>query len=168
MNARPPLRAARGSAWLRSGKRIELYFRLYPQHYRALQLVRIACQLTNAPRARDGGLQRCESRVVGLLSDVMHDGVRCGDLVLPEPRYADEIAFMVWALAFGTRALMNTAVAASQLGISDSYRVLRRSADLWFDALGWRPLTCEWDYERVRWRVHTELFADEWHAAFAA
>jgi hypothetical protein len=63
---------------------------------------------------------------------------------------------------------MGTTVARRQLGIEDGYAVSYETADLLFDALGWYPLSLEWDYAHTRQRVRTELFATEWPAESAA
>ncbi len=149
------------------GEADELFVRLYPQDYRALQVIRVTCQLAHAGRPCRDATHPAESRVVQLLTQVTHDAIRAGDLVLPAPRRPDEVAFTVWALAFGTRALMQTAVASRQLGITDSFRLLRSGTELLFDALGWQPLSTAWDYEHTRQRVHEELFPQETRQASA-
>lgn len=146
----------------------ELFFRLNTQHYRGLQLVRVASQLTQSVRPREDLRRSCESSVVRLLSEIVHEAVAVGDLCLPASRRPDELAFTIWALAFGVRALMDTAVAMSQLRIERGSETLHRSADLLFDSVLWRPLSDEWDYERTRRRVREECFADEWRDAAVA
>ena len=146
----------------------ELFFRLNTQHYRGLQLVRVATQLTQSVRPREELRRTCESNVVRLLSEIVHDAVAVGDLSLPASHRPDELAFTIWALAFGVRALMDTAVAMSQLRIERGSDTLHRSADLLFDSVLWRPLSHQWDYEHTRQRVRTECFADEWRYAAAA
>jgi hypothetical protein len=150
------------------GEADELYCRLYPHHYRALQLVRVASQVGKPAGHSRTTLQHCESRVVAILMSVIQDAVACGDLTLRPPQRSEELAFSVWSLVFGARALMNTAVATSQLGITDGYDVARGMAELLFDELGWRPLSSEWDYARVRHDVRHTLFAAEWPTASVA
>lgn len=142
------------------GEADELFFRLYPHHYRAMQIVRVASQLNGGEARREEPWRHCESRAVALLSRVIRDAVACGDLKLLPPHRPDDLAFSIWALAFGTRALMNTAVATHQLGIHDGYAIARDSASLLLDALGWRPLSSEWNYEGTRIRIRQELFDD--------
>src|SRR5262245_30500265 len=61
----------------------ELFFRLNTQHYRGLQLVRVASQLTQSLRPREDLRRNCESNVVRLISDIVHEAVTVGDLCLP-------------------------------------------------------------------------------------
>jgi hypothetical protein len=138
----------------------ELFFRLHPYHYRALQLIRVASQLVRPPGRRDS-LACCESRRITLLTTIIRDAVSAGDLVLGFERRPEDVAFILWSLAFGTRALMNTLVATSQLGIQDGFETARSFADDLMDALGWEPLARAWDYERTRERVRRELFPEQ-------
>jgi len=146
----------------------ELFFRLHPYHYRALQIVRVASQLGKAGGRRPEATRGCESRVIGVLTEVIQDAVRRSDLALHGPQRPEELAFTVWALVFGTRALMSTAIATRQLGILDGYDTATTAGALMFDALGWAPLSSEWDYEVTRRRVRAEVFAAEWAQTSAA
>ena len=150
------------------GEADELFFRLYPHHYRALQHVRVASQLGRKVQPRRDRLRRCESRVMSLLTGVIRDAITAADLEMATPRSPEALAFSVWALTFGTRALMNTAVASSQLGIEDGFGTVCEVSNLLFDALDWRPLSGEWDYQETRSRIRTELFGREWTDASAA
>jgi hypothetical protein len=150
------------------GEADELFFRLYPQHYRSLQLVRVASQLNESQQAQVEKHCACENQVVGIISAVVHDAVRAGDLALQGGARPGELAFTMWALAFGARALMNSRTAAAQLGVADGGALMRGHVSMLLDAVGWRPLLDEWDYEGTRRRIQQELFAEEWRQAFAA
>jgi hypothetical protein len=139
----------------------ESFFRAHPYHYRALQVVRTAAQLAKAGAEAHGVLRRCETHLTVLLTQVILDAVHEGDLTLRSPQRPEELAFTLWALAFGTRALMDTVVATSLLGISDGFRTSREVADVLLDALGWEPLTSEWDYEKTRQRIREDVFPAE-------
>ena len=144
------------------GEADRLFHRRFPMHYRALQIVRVASQLGPAMHRRQAALERCESVAVALLTDVVYDAVTCGDLRLEGRRRAEESAFAIWALVFGTRALMNTAPAVAQLGIVEADAIVRDSITLLLDALGWKPLSDAWDYDATRRRVRAEVFGREW------
>src|SRR5262245_31893418 len=85
----------------------EIFCTRYPGHHQALQLIRIASQMGGAAEQRDT-LARCESRRMKFVMDVIAAAVHAGDLTLGRERRAEDLAFSLWALAFGTRALMNT------------------------------------------------------------
>jgi hypothetical protein len=143
------------------GEADELYLRLYPHHYRAMQTVRIASQLGRSVPAREDEVEKYEKQVIVLLSDVIAEGLRNGDLWLGRTRGSGELAFMIWALAVGTRSLLDSKVVMWRLGIDDSRRLGQETTDLLLDALGWRPLSDEWDYAATRKRIAQEVFAAE-------
>jgi hypothetical protein len=150
------------------GEADELFYRLHPQHYRALQTIRVAAQLSEVAGPHREVARRCESRMMTLVTGVIRDAIEVGDLPWRQPPNPAELAFSVWALAFGTRALMDTSVARTQLGIQDGHDTAVWIGQLLFDALGWAPLTTEWDYAATRERIRIELFPDEWRAVSAA
>lgn len=144
------------------GEAEELYFRLYPHHYRALQTIRIASQLGRMASSSEDHVYRCESRLISFLMRIILDGLKSGDLALKNHQRPSELAFTLWSLAFGARALMDTGVATHQLGIDDGFRVVRDATELLLDALNWAPLSTEWDYSETRSRVKSLLFSSEW------
>jgi hypothetical protein len=150
------------------GEADEFFFRSYPHHYRALQVVRVAAPLTRATNPSVGPLQRCEKRIVGLLRDIVLAALDSGDLVLHDPRQPDNVAFSVWALVFGTRALMNTPTVTRELCINDAFTVARETMDLLCDGLAWQPLSDRHDYQATRSRVWKEVFAADWPQSPAA
>jgi hypothetical protein len=144
------------------GEAEEIYFRLYPHHYRVLQTVRIAAQLGNVTAGVRNPIQKSESRLISLLMNLILDGLKTGDLRLHDRQRPTELAFTLWSLAFGTRALMDTGVATRQLGINDGFRVARDATTLLLDSLGWAPLSPDWDYGKTREDIRQGLFGKEW------
>jgi hypothetical protein len=140
----------------------ELFFRLYPGHYRALQTIRMVSQLGRPAYKREVPIQRCESRLVRLIMDILIDALRCGDLALRPHRRPEEVAFTLWALAFGTRALMDSRIAYRQLRIEDAIETGRQTMEMLLDSLGWIPLSDSWNYEATRRIVRGSIFAEEW------
>ncbi len=146
------------------GEAEELYFQLFPHHYRALQTIRVASQLGKAVGDQQDPALRCESRLLAIVMSIMKDAMQKGDLHLREGQGPGELAFTLWALSFGTRALMDTRVATRQLGVRDAFLNSRQTTDLLLDALGWRPLNSEWDYASTRRHIRENVFKSEWEA----
>lgn len=143
----------------------ELFARLYPQQDRALQAVRTASQLGQIPPQHAEAISQADNRMVGLLMGIIRDAVRSGDLDLPSSLSPEEMAFSLWALGFGVRALMRTRTAWQQSAIMDNCRVGRESLDMLLDSLGWGPLASEFDYEQTRQQVQHLLSPPGPHAA---
>lgn len=89
--------------------------------------------------------------------NVIRDAVQVGDLPLRSKTSPQELAFVIWALAFGTRALMGTRTAAQSLRIEDGFQVGRRALDLLLDSLSWKPLSPDFDYESTRRQVRETI-----------
>lgn len=136
----------------------DVYFRLHPHHYRALQTVRIASLLGRSVPSREDAVEKCERRLIILLSDVIGDGLKLGDLWLGRTRNPGELAFTVWALAFGTRSLMDTKAAIWRVSAEEGLRLARETTDVLLDAIGWEPFSHEWDYTATREKIAGELF----------
>lgn len=135
------------------GEAEEMYFRRFPHHYRALQTIRVASQLSRIMGDQRDPTNRCESRLLTLLTRVIREAVTEQHLQLKQPMDTGELSFTIWALAFGTRALMDTRVAYCQLGIEDGFRVSREATELLLDAIDWHPVRSEWDYAATRMRI---------------
>ena len=61
----------------------------------------------------------------------------------------------------GVLGLVDYALPAQDLGIDDPIASMRRVVLTQLDALAWRPLSREWDYEATRKRIHEEVFPPE-------
>jgi hypothetical protein len=144
------------------GEAEELYFRLRPHHYRAIQAVRVVSQMGKVGSRREDYCQHCESRLISLLMHILLDGVQSGDLRLRDGQRPEELAFTIWVIAFGARALMDSRVATLQLGVGDGVQIAGDMTTVLLDALGWQPLSTETDYRVLRQRIRSELFAKEW------
>jgi hypothetical protein len=139
----------------------EQFCRLHAQHDLALQSVLIMAQLGQMRSEREDTSRQAEHRLTDLLTDIIRDAIRQGDLPVRAGLNSQELAFTVWALAFGTRALMHTRVATRNLGIEDGLRVGREALHLLLDSLGWRPLSSQWDYEKTRHQARVVPFPKE-------
>ena len=135
------------------GEADELYIRLYPHHYRAIQTLRVASHLGRTVPGREDAFEKSEKRLIVLLSDVISDGLREGDRWLGNTRTAGELALTIWSLAVGTRSLMDSRIGMWWLGLEDSLRLAQTTSDILMDAIGWRPLSDEWDYTATRQRI---------------
>ncbi len=143
----------------------DVYFRLHPHHYRALQTVKIASLLGRSVPNREDAVEKCEKRLIILLSDVIGEGLKVGDLWLGRARSPGELAFTVWALAFGTRSLMDTKAAIWRVSAEEGIRLARETTDVLLDAIGWEPFSHQWDYAVTRERIAEEMLDFEMQEA---
>lgn len=122
----------------------------------------ISSQLGRVAYGKEDPLYRCESRLISLLMNIILAALDNGDLHLRDHQGPSELAFTLWSLAFGARALMDTGVATRQLGIEDGFKAVRNASDLLLDALHWQPVSGACDYASVRAQIRHCLFAGEY------
>lgn len=145
------------------GEAEEIYFRLHPRHYLTQQTLRMASHISQLVRTGENPIGLFDRRLISLLMQITLDALRHGQPLLGIGRRPTEMVFMLWSLASGTRALMGTGVINHQFGIDDAFGIARDASEMLLDALGWAPLTSEWDYDETRRRIREEVFAKEWH-----
>lgn len=139
----------------------ETFCRIYPQHDKILQAIQVSSQLGRPPSNRNDPIHQADTCVLGLVLGVIRDGVASGDLQLPQSLQPEALAFTIWALGFGARALTHTKAAMRQLNMTDGLAAVHEVLDRLMDLLQWQPLSSEWDYSTTRARVREVLFAGE-------
>lgn len=144
------------------GEAEEICFRLNPRHYLAQQTMRMASQIGRLVRTGEDPFSLCDRRLISLLMRITLEELSQGGLRLRTPHRPTELVFTLWSLASGTRALIGTGVINRQLGVNDGFHVARDASGMLLDALGWAPLSHEWNYEETRKRIREELFGKEW------
>jgi hypothetical protein len=144
------------------GEAEEIYFRLHPRHYMTQQTIRMASQIGQLVRTGEDPLGLCDRRLISLLMQITLAAIRESGPQLKSHRRPTELVFTLWSLASGTRALMGTGVMNRQFGAESAFGVARDASEMLLDALGWAPLSHEWNYNETRERVRRELFEKEW------
>lgn len=139
----------------------DIFFDLYPDHIRALQIVRVSSILKKASVERQLALRSVETRNLDLVTGMIRDAISRGDLAVSDGAHPVELAFGLWGMIFGSRAIMTSDIDLDEIGIPDPSGSLRRNLNAMLDGFGWKPLSTEFDYGPVRERVRTELFARE-------
>jgi hypothetical protein len=144
------------------GEAEELYFRMHPRHYMAQQTMRMATQIGRLVRMGEDPFGHSDRCLISLLMRITLEELRGGGLRLRDQHRPTELVFTLWSLASGTRSLIGTGVINRQLGVNNGFNVARDATEMLLDALGWMPLSHEWDYEETRKRIRQELFGKEW------
>jgi hypothetical protein len=141
-----------------------LCIRLFPFHHRSLPVIRLASQPGRAGEDYRNALRRCEQRLLLLIERLVGDAIILGDLTrrgMPDP---EGLARSIWAVAFRARTLVNLAIPEPGGDGEQELRLSTDAADVLLDALGWRPLSSEWDYRATRRRIREVLFAHEYRS----
>jgi AcrR family transcriptional regulator len=106
-----------------------------------------------------------ESEAMQVLTGIIEEAIRRGDLELPSDLRAEALLYVLWSMHLGGFTLQNVNVPLDRLekvrfeGATES---LRWGAGVLLDGLGWRPLSTELDYGPIRRRVRTEVFTEDY------
>jgi AcrR family transcriptional regulator len=143
------------------GESYELRFRLEPQDFALCEHLASPSLRAKIPESRLEQLAEVEARPMQLMSRIIEDGVRAGDLELPRGMTPAHICFGLWALHDGAFKIIGSGIPIEDKGIQEPFQVLREQAKCLMDGLGWRPLSSEHDYESTYERIRQEVFPDE-------
>ncbi len=97
-------------------------------------------------------------------SAVLVEAFESGDLVLPSGLSRREVSSLLKNAVTGTMGVSGFMLAMRDIGlvdVSDSIASMRRIVRAQLDALAWRPLSTEWDYEVTMKRIYEEVFPPE-------
>ncbi|MDF1742718.1 MAG: TetR/AcrR family transcriptional regulator [Gimesia sp.] len=143
------------------GTAAELFVKLYPDHFRVEQTIRLDSIWDKTSEERRQVMSNCERRCIGLVSGVVRDGIASGDLNLNDSATPEEIVFGLWSLSFGGYSIISTSNSLQELGISEPFQMLRHNYSRFLDGIQWKPLSSEVDYDAVFERVSEEVFGNE-------
>jgi AcrR family transcriptional regulator len=149
------------------GLAAELFVLHFPDHFLCEQIAR------NAVREKISAEQQqelafCEQRCMGVCTGLVRDAIAAGDLTLPPDTCAEELAFGLWAAAYGVFSIVvSKTFPLKLLGIEDPLVTLRKNQHRLLDGYGWRPLSHEHDYEAAAQRIFTEVLEPAVQAAQA-
>lgn len=143
------------------GTAAELFVKLYPDHFRVEQTIRLDSIWDKTSEERRQMMSNCEHRCIGVVGGIVRDGIASGDLHLDESATPEEIVFGLWSLSFGGYSIIATSNSLADLGISEPFGALRRNYSRFLDGIQWKPLSSEVDYDAVFERVSEEVFGDE-------
>ena len=85
-------------------------------------------------------LQTCEANCMGVVAGVGYEAVATGDLALPDGHGVEDLVFGLWSISYGGMIIDETSPGLDQIGISDTYAVIRRNCHALMDGYGWQPL----------------------------
>lgn len=143
------------------GTAAELFVKLYPDHFRVEQTIRLDSIWDKTSEERRQVMSNCEHRCIGVVGGIVRDGIASSDLNLGESATPEDIVFGLWSLAFGGYSIIATSNSLTDLGILNPFETLRRNYNRFLDGIQWNPLSSEVDYDAVFERVCEEVFGNE-------
>ncbi|MGB0204670.1 MAG: TetR/AcrR family transcriptional regulator [Neptuniibacter sp.] len=103
-----------------------------------------------------------EQAILGVMLKIISDGLSSGDLALQPHLSPAQVAFSLWAMSFGTIALLHESLdRCSVRSEMELERELINHCNLLLDGLQWKPFTTDHDWLETLKRLKEEIFKDE-------
>lgn len=146
------------------GVAVELFFALYPTHFKFEQVLRLDSIWEKTSEKRRTHLRTCEGRCIEIVAGIIRDGLSRRELVLPADTSPEDLVFGLWAMTLGSFSLIAANESLADLGIGSPQSIMNRHIAIILDSYGWKPLSTEVDEDAVRDSVRLGLFAEEYRS----
>lgn len=129
------------------GVAAELFVRLYPDHFRMEQIVRLDSIWDKTTEERRALVKSCQMQCVGIVAGIVRDGMAQGHVTLPEGVTPEALVFGLWSMTEGAYSIIATSDAVTELGMSAPFLSIRHNTQVLLDGYGWKPMTSERDFQ---------------------
>jgi AcrR family transcriptional regulator len=120
-------------------------------------MVRHSAVWDKASEQRRESLIDCEGRSMGIVAKAGRDAIQSGDLKLSRGTRVEDVCFGLWSLTYGGMMIDDSSPDLSQVGVRDTFAVIRRNCNALMDGYGWQPLYDAASYRRLVTRVRKVL-----------
>lgn len=97
---------------------------------------------------------------------IVQEAIDAGDLALPDGLSPQDFTYVHWANIYGAMCINNSGAPLQGLGVDDPGEVAKTFGRTYLDALGWRPLSNEFDYRETMRRIYRDLITPDVAAQF--
>ncbi len=139
-----------------------LFAQLYPDRFMLVITAKTPSVSEKASQKRQSEHLALDAELLGVAIRVINEAQSRGELTLPAGRRPEQVAFSLWAMTFGTIALLSENVerCSARSALLMEQEVVNHS-NLVLDGLGWQPASStERTLETIS-RCKLELFAEE-------
>lgn len=143
------------------GEATHLFAKLYSEDTRLFQIVTGEAVLQKVSEAPIQELRRAGMRTVEVMLGIGRDAIAQGDLTLRPGHTLPELIYHMWLLGEAGKASTATWLPPIELGVTQPFTTILKTAQVLGDGYGWRPLSTEWDYTATVARVRSEIFPRE-------
>jgi AcrR family transcriptional regulator len=98
-----------------------------------------------------------KDRAFALLLRPIEEAVAAGDLKLDPDEKPQALCFTLWTMVDGWAAAVTGGAPLGAMSLADPLTAVRQHIRYLFDGVGWRPLSCEWDYDETARRIRLKL-----------
>ena len=135
---------------------------LYPDHLQIDRITSNPAIVDKATEERQEQLRESEGACMLVLSDLVCEAVDHHDLCLPEGASPGDLVFGLWAMSSGGYDIISTGIPLADHGVANPMAALWLNFTMLLDGYGWKPMSHEEDYIKVRRRAWIEIFAADY------
>jgi hypothetical protein len=104
--------------------------------------------IEKSSQARLEEQERLTIEITGYCDKLFADAINDGSLTLQPNMNLHSLVFAIWAMAFGTNALMVSAGDLESIRRLQDHNAPLDNINLLLDGMGWLPLSQDWDYHQ--------------------
>lgn len=138
-----------------------LHSQMHPTSFLCVLMAKTPAVLERASKARLEHQTRLEQRTTALVDDLLSTAITSGDINEKNKQHVDSLCFSLWSMSFGSNALLINAAEAKAISRLDTNNALLFNINALLDGIGWKPLSCDCDYQQSWLRIGNEVFATE-------
>lgn len=137
----------------------QLFSQLEPTLFMCVLTAKTPAVMEKTTPERLSTLLEKEAQITALCDHLFDQALHDGSLKLPANTGVADLTFSIWAMSFGTNALMINASTIKGISRLDQKQALLRNINLMFDGMNWAPLSNEFDYVET-WKKLEVFFAE--------
>lgn len=126
-----------------------------------VMMVKTPAVLERASTGRIAIQRELESEITIIVDQLVAQAIADGDIAQAMRENLNDICFALWAMSFGSSAILASAQDTEAVARLDMSNALLFNMNVLLDGFGWAPLTNDWDYHATWQRIGEEVFAAE-------
>lgn len=140
-----------------------LFWMLYPTEVAMLQTLKSSSVKEKLSSSKQKEFQLLEAQLMEEMCATIENGIRAGELKLPEGTQVQEIAFGSWSILHGALSVSQGVTELSHVGIDNIVNSVRKNFQIFLDGCSWQPLKNDYSRENVQAIARNEIFIDEFN-----
>jgi AcrR family transcriptional regulator len=143
------------------GEAAELFVREFTEFFLFEEIIQLPSVREKTSEKRQAVIDGCQTQCMSVVAGVVRDAVAQKDLTLPQDMSAEELVYGLWSLTTGAYSIMLKSDLATHFGMEDPFATVRRHVAAILDGYHWKPLSRNFDFEKIRRRIGSEVFDRE-------
>ena len=140
------------------GEAAESFVRDFTDYFLFEEIIQLPSVREKTSEKRQAVIDGCQTQCMSVVAGVVRDAVAQNDLKLPPGMSAEELVFGLWSLTTGAYSIMLKSDLATHFGMDDPFAIVRRHVAAVLDGYHWKPLSKNFDHDKIRSRIGTEVF----------